>query len=127
MVKGGVRFRITGVAISVAFMKARDEAIKKALSKQIKELTAELKLEVKDSIQGFKSEPRSVDTGEFLDSIQGRTKDLIGVVSSEGVPQALFMEFGTSKVQERRHFRNSLARKKKKINEDLARAVKDII
>jgi len=126
MVRGGIKFGITGVAASVAFIVARDNAIQSALKKQIKKSTNELKEEVKDSIRGIKAEPRSIDTGEFLNSVEGRAKDFVGIVSSD-VPQALFMEFGTSKTHERRHFRNSLARKKRKIEEDLDRAVKDII
>ena len=126
MARSGIRFGITGVTATVLFMNARDSEIKKALERQIKESTEELKQEVKSSIEGSRAEPRSVDTGEFFQSVECRANKLVGVVSSD-VTQAVFMELGTSKTHERRHFRNSLARKKKKINEDLAKVVKDII
>lgn len=73
-----------------------------------------LKDEIKESISGRRAEKRSVDTGEFLKSIKMDATKTSAIVSST-VPQALFMEFGTSRIPERRHFRNSGDRNKNKI------------
>lgn len=126
MVSRGISFGIAGIATSIAFFKGREEAIQKAVTKQLAVSVVELKEEVKSSIEGSRAESRSVDTGEFLNSVESKSDETTGIVSSD-VPQALFMEFGTTKIPERRHFRNSLDRKKKKIEEDLDNAVKKII
>ena len=126
MVSSGIKFGIAGVAASIVLMKDREKAIIKATATQIAKSTIELKEEVKASIGVSRAEPRSIDTGEFLTSIKSKSSKNTGIVSSNK-PQALFMEFGTSKIHERRHFRNSLDRKKKKIENDLDKAIENII
>jgi HK97 gp10 family phage protein len=74
-----------------------------------------LKEEIEYSIEGNRSEPRSVDTGAFLASINvdqnNSSKSSYVNVYSE-VDYSSFLEFGTSKMEARSHFRNSLNRLK---------------
>lgn len=117
---------IEGATKTALLLTAQNSLILKAVDRQISSSVIEVKTEVKASIQGSRSEPRSVDTGEFLNSVNSRSKDLVGEIFSE-VPQSKFMEFGTSKISPRHHFRNSLERKKKKIEKDINSAINNII
>lgn len=72
--------------------------------------------EIKASISGNRAEPKSVDSGEFKDSIRGESSGLIGKASSD-VKQSKFMEFGTSKTPARKHFRNSIERSRNKVKD----------
>lgn len=68
-----------------------------------------LQEEAKASVEGFRAETRSVDTGAFLNSIQNFANgNEAGILSDVG--HAIFLEFGTSKMEARSHFRNSLER-----------------
>lgn len=70
--------------------------------------------EVKASIKGEKAEPESIDTGDFEKSVTGKSSRLKGTVSSDE-PQSAFMEFGTTEIPARRHFKNSMRRNENKI------------
>ncbi len=108
--------KITGMNKMFAFLSSKRKFFNNAVNDSVKQGSELLKNEVKESIKGSRSEPRSVDTGEFLNSIEADSKNNKATVTSN-VKQAGFMEFGTSKIQERRHFRNSLARNKKTIEQ----------
>lgn len=70
-----------------------------------------LKEEVRASIAGERAEPRSVATGEFLSSPEVQSRDMeASVTSYTSQGQGLFMEYGTTKILPRMHFRNSLDR-----------------
>jgi len=82
--------------------------------------------EVIESISGHRAEPTSVDTSWFKQSIgkdSNMRKFLISQVKSN-VEYAEYLEDGTSKIKERKHFANSLARRKKIIKTKVAEAVK---
>jgi len=85
-----------------------------------------LQEEIQASIEGQRAEPRSVDTGEFLASISINSFDGMVEVYSD-VPQALFMEYGTTRIFERRHFRNSLSRTTPLIIDKVKEAVSNSI
>jgi len=72
--------------------------------------------EVKASIAGQRSEPKSVDTGAFEASIKKKKKGKMAVSIQDGVPYGKYLEYGTSRIGERRHFRNSLDRNRTTIN-----------
>ena len=73
--------------------------------------------EVKESIAGRRSEQRSVDTGQFLNSVDVETVNDSEVKIFSDVPQALFMEYGTSKLAPRSHFTNTLSRVQESVKE----------
>lgn len=81
-----------------------------------------LEAEVKKSIAGQRSERRSVDTGQFLSSVETvrKKQDIVAVRST--VQHAAPLEFGTSRgAPPRRHFGNSLRRMTPKIIKFLAK------
>lgn len=85
-----------------------------------------MKEEIEESIQGNRAEHRSVDTGEFLSSIMKENTSMGAIISSDA-PQSVFMEYGTSKISERRHFRNSADRLTPIIVEKVVQVISDTI
>jgi len=81
--------------------------------------------EVKSSIAGRRSEPTSVDTGRFLNSI-GFTAGKLDAIVFSLVNYARFLEFGTSRFVGRRHFNNSLDRNRLNIRNILNKQIKNI-
>jgi hypothetical protein len=104
-----ISIQITNAPQFLRSMEQKKTEIQNRVKTAIVESGMLLKEEVKESIQGNRAEPRSVDTGEFLNSIESNPIT-DGVVVSSDVKQSVFMEYGTSKIEERRHFRNSVDR-----------------
>lgn len=106
-----IKIKVLNLNKTINNMKTIPPFIKRGINKGLKEAGELLKVEIRESIKGNKPEPRSVDTGKFLDSIQiEQKKDSITIFSD--VEHSIFLEFGTSRIHERRHFRNSLNRNK---------------
>jgi hypothetical protein len=87
--------------------------IKEMIPKELKVALVEsgivLQEEVKDSILGNRAEPRSFKTGYFYNSIKSEPV-IDGVKVSSDANYAKFLEYGTARIDERRHFRNSMSR-----------------
>ena len=107
---------VLGVAETFRMLKQKGFDITKGANIGCIQAGALLEEEIKESIAGHRTEPRSVDTGEFINSVSVKPiKDGQVAVYSD-VIQAIFMEYGTSKgIEPRMHFRNSLARNKDNI------------
>ena len=110
----GMKIKITGIKATQAFLISKIVQINKDIEEGIKEAGAFIKDEVKASIEGKRSEPRSVDTGEFRDSVDVITSKTTATIFSD-VKQAKSLEYGTSRIRARRHFNNSKDRNKSKI------------
>jgi len=121
-----ITMMIQGIPNAVRFITRKKLGIDAGITVGMIEGGNDLKNEVKESIAGRKSEPRSIDTGEFYESIDVGTTKTSATVFSD-VDHAKFMEYGTSRIPERRHFRNSMARKRSKIVEDVNSAVKKAV
>ena len=121
-----LKVKVFGVNNVVAFLALNELAIKKGLKDGITESANLLKEEVKESIRGNRPERRSVDTGDFLKSveIEGQTNDAI-IFSN--INHAKFLEFGTSRLPERRHFRNTKDRNRNKIMDILNKNIRKSI
>jgi len=94
----------------------KEKNVEKGTIKGIKDATFFMVREVSMSILGQRTETRSIDTRQFLRSVKTafRKGGEEGIVFSQ-VPYAKYLEFGTTKIAPRRHFRNSLNRNKVKI------------
>lgn len=109
-----VNIKVLGAVQAARFLSSKKKQVSFNIEKDLNEAAQLLTREIKESIAGRSREKKSVDTGQFLSSINFRiVKDQAFVFSN--VPQSEWMEFGTSRVPERRHFRNSLARERKNI------------
>lgn len=111
-----ISIQIKGVNKASAFINSKGKDAMLLTGSAINQATVFLQGEIKESIQGKRAETRSVDTSQFLQSISSEVneKDLTGTISSD-VDHAIYMEYGTSKINERRHFRNSASRNSEKI------------
>ena len=109
-----VKLKVLGTVQVTRFLNSKKKRISSNIEKDLKDAALLVVREIKESIAGRKAEPKSVDTGQFLSSIGFRiSKDNAFVFSH--VPHSSFLEFGTSRIHERRHFRNSLSRERKNI------------
>ncbi len=105
---------VKGIPKATAFLTARSKLIMRKAEEGIKDAGFFLQGEVKQSIAGRRAEVTSVDTGRFLNSIGVEFKKLQARIFPT-VFYADHLEFGTSRMAPRRHFRNSLTRNKSKI------------
>lgn len=71
--------------------------------------------EVKESIAGRRTEPRSVDTGRFLNSVDQKVLNNYEVEVYSDVKYAKPLEHGTTRIKGRHHFRNSANRKRTEV------------
>jgi len=133
----------TGKAINVHMLGVGEVMRRMRLAKQEIESGADLGVvkacafieeEVKESIIGNRAERKSVDTGEFANSIEfTKTGKAKGVVApkKKSYPNsnqttldiALLMEKGTSKIAPRRHFGNTEKRNKAKVKQIIQKEI----
>jgi HK97 gp10 family phage protein len=101
------------------------EEMKTKISEGTRDAGFYIEGEVKASIAGQRGEPTSVDTGNFLNSVTTEAEGINTKVYSD-VEYAKYLEYGTSRINPRRHFQNSLIRNKDKIKEYIAKKIKEI-
>ena len=118
-----VSITVTGVDDVKKYLKDKRFTVNNVISKSMQEIDALMINEIQNSIQGNKSEPKSVDTGAFLNSIFGEATSTSASVNSS-VEYAKYLEFGTSKIEARSHFRNSFNRRLKDCQNILDNAIK---
>tara|TARA_Y100000034_G_C6565810_1_gene245014 strand:- start:134 stop:499 length:366 start_codon:yes stop_codon:yes gene_type:complete len=113
----------TNASQVIASLKAKEGKIFKNIQNELVNVGFYMEGKIKESVAGRAAEPRSVDTGRFMGSVRGTAKGNEATVSS-GVPYAKDLEFGTTRMTARRHFRNSLSREKQKIANFIEKALK---
>lgn len=118
-----VKLKITGIKKTLRFLDRKEASIKKARREAMKKIGFFMEAEVKLSISGQRDEKKSVDTGQFRNSVRGRGTETEATVQSN-VVQANILEKGTSKIPARRHFGNSLDRNRNKITSFLRQEIK---
>lgn len=102
---------LTGQKEAAIFLEAKKKLTKNEITKAMTKSAILIQGEVKESIAGRKAEPRSVDTGRFLNSVEFEASDDNAVIFSQ-IPYAKFLEWGTRYISPRKHFFNSAARNK---------------
>ncbi len=121
-----VDIQVAGIAEVMRRLRSAGKKIESSADLGVVKAGAFVEEEVKESIMGKRAEPRSVDTGRLGNSIEfNKTKKAEGVVKpkKDRYPQggvttqdvATFLEYGTSSVPPRRHFRNTKTRNQGKV------------
>ena len=82
--------------------------------------------EVKQSIAGHRAEPRSVDTGRFLNSVKNVQNVPLTATIETNVSYAKHLEYGTSRMRARRHFNNTAKRNEKKVRNFVQAEIKKV-
>jgi len=121
-----IGFEILGLGDVKKFMENVSKEVVARADEAITKATFFMEGEVKESIAGHRAEPTSVDTGRFLNSVKGtKTAVMKGKVETN-VVYAEFLEYGTSKLSPRAHFRNSISRNKDNIRKFVEVEIKRI-
>ncbi len=118
--------KIVGVSATINFLRRKSSKISGLIPQGLKNATIFMQGEVKQSIAGRRAEPRSVDTGRFLNSVDFSIMNKKQAVVFTNLEYAKVLEFGSSSRQGRRHFRNSKARNQKKIIDIMQNKFKSI-
>lgn len=82
--------------------------------------------EVKESIAGNRAEHRSVDTGRFLNSVKNVQNVPLTATIETNVIYAKFLEYGSSRLQPRRHFTNTAKRSENKVRDFVLAEIKKV-
>lgn len=128
-----VQVEIKGVAEVMRMLAVKKQAITDQTDAGVMQASNLMQQEVQESVIGNRSESKSVDTGRFGNSIEVNKEAWAHfTIKPEGtypngtpVQQvATWLEYGTDRILERRHFRNTLARKEKDVRDMIAKAIK---
>ena len=115
--------KIVGLQLAVGKLGRILKEKKNKVSDSIHKAGFLVEAEVKESIAGRRSEPRSVDTGRFLNSVNVDNSKKMESTIKSNVEYAGILEKGTSTRGARHHFENSGKRKKPEIISMIKKAV----
>jgi HK97 gp10 family phage protein len=104
-----MKIDVIGDKEALKFISDKDKNTKIQTVKALTDSALFIEGEVKESIAGRKAEPRSVDTGRFLNSVTNKVGKDDAIIYTD-VEYAKFLEYGTSRIAARMHFRNSANR-----------------
>ena len=90
------------------FMEEKQKIIEKQLPESVKNATLEIQKQVKESIARGTNAPVAVDTGLFLSSVDFEVTGQNQAKVFTDLEYAKFIEYGTSKMKARPHFRNTV-------------------
>ena len=133
-----VDFQITGLTEAMEFIRSKGRNITNSVDLEVFKSAVMVEGEVKESIAGHRAEHQSVDTGLFINNIKTRkVKEFVAQVyptrakypgkktTVEKVAKKL--EYGSSRMAARRHFRNTKERQEKKVRSRIKRAVQKAV
>ena len=121
----GISFKVEGLAKAQIYLKLKNKQADVIIGNAMNNVALFVEDEVKQSIAGRKAEPASVDTGRFLNSVDSKSNKESATIFSD-LNYSQFLEYGTSRIPERRHFRNSLSRNKSKITASIQAALRKL-
>lgn len=120
-----VQIELMGVPEFKAMMERKQAEIKKVLPEALRNATLFLHSKVKESIARGTNAPVAVDTGRFLNSVDFDTANNETRIFTD-LEYAKFIEYGTSKMGSRPHFRNTAFVNKAKVRDEMAAEIKGI-
>ena len=119
-----ISIKIKGLEETKQLMEKIKEEKTQKIADAIKIAGFYIQAEVQESIAGNRAEQRSVDTGRFLNSVKTEHQSLLASTVYTNVSYAEYLEYGTSKIEPRRHFTNTAKRNELKVKESIQKAMK---
>lgn len=120
----GLQIEIKGMDKVANFLKEKSVDIINKAENAIKQSGFYIQGEVQASIAGQRAEHRSVDTGRFMGSVKTIFPQQLVAVVETNVEYAKHLEYGTSRMAPRSHFRNTVARNEHKVKEFIEKELK---
>lgn len=111
-----ISISVEGISGVKRFLESKSKEALVQANKAIMKAGFFIESEVKDSIAGHRAEPKSVDTGRFLNSVKNVQNNPLTATIESNVEHAQFLEYGTSRMHARSHFRNTAKRNEKKVS-----------
>lgn len=121
-----VSIKVKGLAAAGLFLKRKDKESLTLANNAVQKAGFFIEGEVKQSIAGHRAEPRSVDTGRFLNSINMTQPAPLTAVISTPLDYPKILEFGGVNRRPRRHFKNTAIRNTIKIKNFIESEIKKI-
>lgn len=119
------KIEISGKDDALKYLSSKKRKIDENADAGVNKATIYLQGKIKESIARGVNAPVTVDTGRFLNSIDIASKKSEGYVFTD-VPYAPFLEYGTSKIAPRPHFRNTQAKENNKVQKIIQEEVNNI-
>lgn len=119
------KIKIFGIGATQAFLTGKAKEADKLVNTGLNNAALHIQNEVKESIAGRKSEPTSVDTGQFMRTVDFNVGKASAVIFSP-MEYAKYLEYGTRRISPRSHFRNTKAREKNKVVQIMRKEIKKI-
>ena len=116
---------IEGLTEVKSFLKKKKKNVEKEIKNSMAKAAILVQGNVKKSIAGQEAEPKSVDTGRFLNSVEVDVGDDDATIFSN-LSYAEVLEYGSSSRVARNHFNNSAARSEDGVKKILTTNLKDI-
>ena len=121
----GFNISVLGIGKAQRYISSALKEVKRKAEEGVNKATFYAEGEIKTSIAQGKNAPRAVDTGELLNSVKGESKGMKGQISSNA-KHAPHVEFGTSRMQSRPHFRNTMTKEHDRISEFIQNKVSEV-
>lgn len=113
---------VKGVSSVKAYLAVKKKELESDQEKGIKNATLFLEGDIKTSIARGTNAPVTVDTGRFLNSVTSTSSKNEGKVYTK-LGYSKYLEYGTSRMKARPHFRNTVAKDSKKIKSIIDNAI----
>lgn len=121
-----VSIEIQGIPELKRYMKDKQLMLKTKIPLALRKATLYTHGKVKESISRGTNAPIAVDTGRFLNSVDFQSGEDFSIIFSD-LSYAKYIEFGTSKMNARPHFKNTSFKENDKIRQFIDEAVKKAI
>lgn len=120
----GISMNVIGITSVSSLLTGASKSTKEKANQAIIKAGFFIEGEVKQSISGHRAEPRSVDTGRFLNSVKAGQKKYLTATIDTNVPYSNILEYGSSTRQPRHHFTNSAKRNEVKVKDFIEAEIK---
>ena len=122
-----VNIKVLGIPELIKSMQNKQAMIKKILPESVKDAVIFLHSQVKTSIAHGTYAAVAVDTGRFLNSVDFEVTGENEAKVFTDIDYAQFIEYGTSKMPSRAHFKNAVFANKEKVKDDFNVKIKQVI